>query len=171
MINFCRLFFQPCLNRMLSPAQTGKPIAASLIVGAFATLGVLSGVGSDLSGRSSELVFSSAAYAQAVSNNELANYARAVLVMEPVRQTAFNEIKKIIRSGNIPPIVCHRPQSLNALPRNARKIAVNYCNRSKEIVESNGLTINRFNAITVNLQNDPNLKRRIHNELLRIQNP
>ena len=141
-----------------------------LVIGV-ATVGVVSGFAPDLSGRSSNFVFSSPAYAQAVSDNELTKYARAVLVMEPVRQTAFNEIKKMIRSGDIPPIVCHKPKSLNALPNNARKIAVNYCKRSKEIVESNGLTINRFNAITVNLQNDSNLKRRIHNELLRIQNP
>lgn len=154
---------------MLLQSQMGKPLAASLIVGTFTTLGVLSGVAPDLSG-SSKLVSNSAAYAQAVTNTELTNYARAVLVMEPVRQTAFTEIKQIIR-GDVPPIVCHRPQSLNALPRNARKIAVNYCNRSKQIVESNGLTINRFNAITVNLQNNSSLKRRIHNELIRIQNP
>lgn len=144
-------------------------LSRSLVIGAFATVGVLSGFTPDLSQGLSN-ASSSAAYAQAVSNTEVTNYARAVLAMEPVRQTAFNEIKKIIR-GDIPPIVCHQPRSLNALPGNARKIAVNYCKRSKEIVESNGLRINRFNAITVNLQNDPNLKRRIHNELLRIQNP
>lgn len=155
---------------MLSRSRTGKPLAASLIVSTFATVGVLSGVAPDLSGHSSKIVSNSAAYAQGVSNTELTNYARAVLVMEPVRQTAFNEIKKMIR-GDIPPIVCHRPRSLNALPSNARKIAVNYCNRSKQIVESNGLTINRFNAITINLQNDPGLKRRVHNELIHIQNP
>jgi hypothetical protein len=161
MINFCRPFFRPYLNRMLS---------RSLVVGAFATVGLLSGLTPDLSGRSSALVFSSAAYAQAVSDTEVTNYAQAVLAMEPVRQTAFNEIKKMIESGDIPAIVCHKPESLDVLPGNARSIAVDYCNRSKNIVESNGLRIARFNAITVNLQNDPNLKKRIHNELIRIQN-
>lgn len=162
MMNFCHPFFQPCLNRMLSQ---------SLVVSAFATISLLSGITPDLSGRSSILVFSSAAYAQAVSDPEVTNYARAVLVMEPVRQTAFNKIKKMIGSGDVPPIVCHKRESLKALPSNARDIAVNYCNRSKDIVEGNGLSIARFNAITVNLQNDPKLKTRIHNELIRIQNP
>lgn len=145
-------------------------LSRSLVVGALTTLGLLSGHAPDLSGHSIALVFSSAAYAQPVSDPEVSNYARAVLVMEPVRQTSFNEIKKMIGSGDVPPIVCHKPESLDALPDNARNIAVSYCTRSKEIVESNRLSIARFNAITVNLQNDPDLKRRIHDELLRIQN-
>lgn len=141
----------------------------SLVVGAFATVG-LSGLALDLSGRSSTLVFSSAAYAQDFSNAEVTKYAQAVLVIERVRQTAFNQIKNVIGSGDVPPIVCHKPQSLDALPDNARNIAVTYCSRSKEIVESNGLTIGRFNTITTNLQSDSNLKKRIQDELIRIQN-
>lgn len=154
---------------MLSPARTVKPLAASLVVGVFTTMG-LSGLAPDLSGRSGVFVFISAAYAQAVSATEVTNYAQAVLAMEPVRQESYDEITKIIGSSDVPSIVCHKPESLNALPSNAQNIAVNYCNRSKAIVESNGLTISRFNAITVNMQNDPDLKTRIHNELVRIQN-
>lgn len=142
-----------------------------LVVGTLTAVGLLSGFAPDLSGRSPILVFSSAAYAQDVSNEEVTNYARAVLKMEPVRQEAYDEIKKIIGSSNVPAIVCHKPESLSALPANAQGIAKNYCDRSKEIVESNGLSITRFNAITVNLQNDSNLKNRIHDELIRVQNP
>lgn len=141
-----------------------------LIGGTFATVGLLFGLVPDLSERSNSFVFSSAAYAQNVSETEVTNYARAVLLMEPVRQTAFNQIKKMIGSEDVPSIVCHKPESLNALPSKAQEIAVNYCSRSKDIVESNGLTIARFNAITVNMQNNSNLKTRIHNELLRLQN-
>ena len=146
----------------------GKPPAAPIFVGVLAIC--LSGLAPDLSGRSI-LIFSSRAYAQAVSNTEVTNYAQAVLAMEPVRQESYDEIKKIIGSSEVPSIVCYKPASLEALPGNARNIALNYCNRSKNIVESNGLTIARFNAITVSLQNDPDLKTRIHNELVRIQNP
>lgn len=142
----------------------------SLIVGTFATVGLLFGLVPDLSGRSNSFVFSSAAYAQNVSETEVTNYAQAVLSMEPARQTAFNQIKKMIGAADVPSIVCHKPESLNALPSKAQEIAVNYCNQSKDIVESNGLTITRFNTITVNMQNNPNLKTRIHNELLRLQN-
>ena len=167
MLNFLSPCFQPCRNWVLL-RRMGKRLAASLVVGAFATVG-LSGLDPDLSKRS-PLAFSSVAYAQDVGDPDVTNYAQAVLEMEPVRQTAFDEIKKLIGSGDIPPIVCHKPESLDALPGNARQIALNYCSQSQKIVESNRLSITRFNAITVDMQNDPNLKTRIQNELLRIQN-
>lgn len=165
-MNFCRVFFRPCLNRMLSPTRTGK-LTTSLIVGVLTTVG-LSGLTPNLSG-TSVLVFGSAVSAQAVSDAEVTNYAQAVLAMEPVRQQSYDEIKKIIGSGDMPSIVCHKTESLTALPDSARTIAMNYCNRSKVIVESNKLSVPRFNAITVSLQSDPDLKARIHSELIRIQ--
>jgi len=119
----------------------------------------------------STLTFTAKADAQtpAVNNNEIVSYAQAVLAMEPSRQQAFSEIKKIIGGGDIPQIVCNDAQSMNSLPRKARDIAVNYCNRSQKIVEENGLSIERFNKITVEIQNDSNLKRQIYNTLIRLQ--
>ncbi|MCC5641124.1 DUF4168 domain-containing protein [Nostoc sp. CHAB 5844] len=119
----------------------------------------------------STLTFTVKADAQtpAVNNNEIVSYAQAVLAMEPSRQQAFSEIKKLIGGGEIPQIVCNDPKSINSLPRKARDIAVNYCNRSQKIVEENGLTIERFNKITMEIQNDNNLKRQIYNTLIRLQ--
>ena len=168
MLNFLRPCFQARRNRVLL-RRIGKPLAASLVVGGFASIGLLSGLTPDLSKRSL-LAFSSVAYAQDMGDTDVTNYAQAVLEMEPVRQTAFDEIKKLIGSEDIPPIVCHKPESLDALPKNARKIALNYCSQSQKIVESNLLSIARFNAITVDMQNNPNLKTQIQKELLRIQN-
>ncbi|MUL37126.1 DUF4168 domain-containing protein [Gloeocapsopsis dulcis] len=149
--------------------RLSQMLSRSLIVATISSVSVFSGLVPNLAGaRLSE--FSSVAYAQAVSNAEVTQYARSVLVMEPVRQTAFNEIKRIIASDNVPAIVCNQPRSFSSLPPNARNIAVDFCKRSRQIVESNGLPIDRFNAITVNLQNDANLERRVKNELLRLQN-
>ncbi|MES1022299.1 DUF4168 domain-containing protein [Gloeocapsa sp. BRSZ] len=146
-----------------------RMLSRSLVIATLSSVSVVSGLVPNLAG-SRQVEFSSVAYAQAVSNAEVTNYARSVLVMEPVRQTAFNEIKRIISSDNIPPIVCNQPRSFSSLPTDARNIAVEFCKRSRQIVESNGLTINRFNAITVNLQSDAQLERRVKNELLRLQN-
>jgi len=119
----------------------------------------------------SSLTFTARVNAQTpgVSNSEVINYAQAVLAMEPSRQQAFGEIKKLIGGGEIPQIVCNDPKSINNLPQKARDIAINYCNRSQKIVEENGLSIDRFNKITVEIQNDNNLKRQIYNTLIRLQ--
>ncbi len=113
-----------------------------------------------------------AAYGQSVaniSNEEIQSYARSVLAIEPIRQAAYDEIKRILGSGQVPPIACHRPNSLNNLSQNIRQIAVNYCNRATQIVERNNLTINRFNTITVTMQSNPSLAPVIQREIMRLQ--
>ncbi|MFN6570806.1 hypothetical protein A6770_07820 [Nostoc minutum NIES-26] len=121
----------------------------------------------------STLTFNSKADAQnpPINNTEITSYAQAVLAMEPSRQQAFEEIKKLIGGKEIPKIVCNDSNSMNSLPRRARDIAVNYCNRSQKIVEDNGLSIDRFNGITVEIQNNNNLKRQVYNTLIRLQSP
>jgi hypothetical protein len=104
-----------------------------------------------------------------ISNTEVTNYAESVLEMEPKRQTAFEEIKKLIGGKEIPKIVCNDPKSMNSLPGKAKDIAVNYCNESQKIVEQNSLSIDRFNQITVETQNNNDLKRQIYNTLIRLQ--
>ncbi len=148
--NFC---FRLSLTWLLFP---------SLFLATFATKGLVS----------SAFVFNSKVDAQTpapVNNDEIQSYSRALLGMEPARQQAFEEIKKIVGSGQLPKIVCNDSNSLNGLPSKARDIAVKYCNTSQKIVEDNGLTIDRFNKITVEVQNNDNLKRQIYNNLLRLQ--
>lgn len=136
-------------------------LTQSLLLATLSTAGVIfSNVG-----------LSPKAYAQtpAVNNQEVTNYAQAVLAMERPRQQAFDEIKKIIGGGEIPKIVCNDANSMNSLPGKAKDIAVNYCNRSQKIVEDNGLSIDRFNKITIEIQSNNTLKRQIYNTLLRLQ--
>ena len=146
-------FFRLSLIRMLSQ---------SLFVGAVATVSLVS----------SSLVLSSKADAQApqaVNPGELRNYARAMLKMEPERQQAFDEIKKIMGTGEVPKIVCNDNNSFSSLPGKAREIAVNYCQRYQKTVEDNGLSIDRYNTITTQVQGNDDLKRKMYNELLRQQ--
>jgi len=156
-MEFCCLFSRHCLNRILS---------RSLVVGAV-TLS-LCGLAPELGHLSNSLVFISVAYAQDLGEQEVTNYARTVLQMEPIRQKAFNDIKQII--GREPPtIVCSKPESMNALTGDPRKIAQAYCEQSKAIAQQNGFSVDRFNAITVQVQSDPNLKKRVQDELVRLQ--
>jgi Domain of unknown function (DUF4168) len=138
-----------------------RMFSKSLLLSFIATVGLAS----------SPLLLSTKAEAQTpgINNNEIINYARSVLNMEAGRRQAFDEIKKMIGNREIPKIACYEPNSLNGLPGKARDIAVNYCQRSQQIVEQNGLSIDRFNSITVEIQNNDKLQQRIYRTLIRIQ--
>jgi hypothetical protein len=123
---------------------------------------------------SSTLLSSSKAYSQtpAFSNTEITSYAQALLTMEPARRKAFAKVREIMGSNSrrdVPRIVCNDPNSINALPNQARDIAIDYCKYSQKIVEDNGLSIDRFNTITTEIKNNTNLKQQIYNILLRLQ--
>ena len=137
------------------------------MVGTLTLLSLLSGIVPGLSGRSANFAFSSSAHAQSVDNDNVRRYARAVLLMEPPRQRAYTQIKKIL--GSVPNVVCHQPNSIQALPRQARPIAIDYCKQYTSIVASTGLTIPKFNAITAIAQSDSDLRVRIQSELIRLQ--
>jgi hypothetical protein len=138
-------------------------LCQSFFFGAIATTSVIS----------NSFLLSSKAYGQTsapiANNSQINSYAQAVLAMEPARQNAFEEIKKLIGNGEIPKIVCNDSNSINGLPRKAQDIAVKYCNRSQEIVKNNGLSIDEFNKITIELQNNDILKQQVYNTLLRLQ--
>ena len=107
--------------------------------------------------------------ASSVDDNEIVKYSRALLTIEQSRLQAFDEIKKISGGNEVPEIVCNKPQTIDTLPKKARDIAKNYCQRSQIIVKDSGLSIQRFNNITLKLRNDDSLKKQIHNTLIRLQ--
>ncbi|MDB9452987.1 DUF4168 domain-containing protein [Dolichospermum circinale] len=114
--------------------------------------------------------FNSQAVAQTfnIKDIEITNYVKAVLEMEPVRQQAFEEIKKIIGSKDIPQVICHDSASLNALPTKAQDIAVNYCNQSQQIVRK-FITVERFNEITLEKQKNTTLQKQLYKASLNLQ--
>ena len=99
----------------------------------------------------------------------MTKYAQAVLEAEPVRERALGEIKQTIGSGELPQIACYRQETLANLPANAQNIAKDYCKTYEGIVKKYFNSFEEFNQITKNVQNDPNLKKRIQDEMLRLQ--
>ncbi|MEH2326676.1 MAG: DUF4168 domain-containing protein [Nostoc sp.] len=151
------------ISDLFSRSSRKRILSQSFFFGAIATVGVISNaflLSSKASGQTPSPI---------VNNTQIDSYAQAVLAMEPARQNAFEEIKKLIGNGEIPKIVCNDSNSINGLPRKAQDIAVNYCNRSQKIVQDNGLSIDQFNKITIELQNNNILKRQVYNSLLRLQ--
>jgi hypothetical protein len=151
MIEICSLHLTNRLHQILS-----QP----LILATITTVSMISGTFS----------FNSPTIAQTfnVNDTELTNYVKAVLEMEPVRQQAFEEIKKIIGSKDIPQVICNDPTSLNALPSKAKDIAVNYCNQSQQIVRK-FITVERFNEITLEKQKNTTLQKQLYKASLNLQ--
>lgn len=139
-------------------------VSRTVLVGMLSAGAVLSGWVPGLSKDLSTVVVGTAAYAQSVSNDQVVKYARAVLRMEPVRQSSFREFQRLT-GGNVPPD-CRR----SGLPNNVEYVCKRFFTRSAEILQDSGLSIGEFNAITERLQNDAELKQRIQRELMRQQN-
>lgn len=155
------------LRQIASPKRL---LSQVLVVGALAGAGTLTGLVPSLSWQTDNSVsfnWTTLVHAQEISNDEITNYARAVLDIEPRRLQASQEIQN--RTGSIPPIVCNETQKINRLPNNIRGIAVSYCDQAKKIIENRGLTVARFNEITLTQRQDSALKERIQNELIRLQ--
>lgn len=159
--------------RSLRFMRPHRLLAQSLMLGLFSSGAIVWGIVPDLSSSTASR-FNTVVQAQQspeFSETEIRNYARAVLGIEPRRQTAYNEIQGIVGAGkSIPPVVCNETQTINRLDKAVRDIAVNYCTQAKSIIETNELTIGRFNEITQRQQADPALQKRIQSELQNLQN-
>ncbi|MBE9130036.1 MULTISPECIES: DUF4168 domain-containing protein [unclassified Coleofasciculus] len=107
--------------------------------------------------------------AESVTPEEVQNYARAVMAIEGNRQEAYTEIQQMLDQEPVPDVTCTASDTVTALPSSVRDIAVNYCQNAKKIGESHGLTMVQFNTITASAQADPDLQRRIQNEMIRLQ--
>lgn len=155
---------RPSLHRLVSQ---------SLIVGGLTAISLLSGFTPGISKDFQSLDVSVSVYAQGadITVDDIKSYAKAVWAIEQLRLSAYNEIKKIIGSSDIPEIVCYRPASIRALPAQAQDIAQSYCQQSSAIVANyfpRGRN-NRFNQITNLMNNNGDIRSQIQKELLNLQ--
>ena len=114
------------------------------------------------------------AQAQAYTEDDVDNYARAVAEIEPRRQTAYELASNILASTNggeislsDTPLKCTatRLSDMPNVPRvnrvDLRTVLVDFCNDASEIAEENDLTPKRFNDITQAHREDAALTARI----------
>lgn len=154
---------------------TSKWLSRSLLVALLSTMGWFNGLTPNISLKSASITFDNAVSAQEMSPEQLRNYARSLLTIEPLRQQYYERIKQELQQltpgESVPPIICSDRDSVNNLPKEIRATAVEYCQQSISIVEENNLTIQQFNQITESLTTNPDLLNRITQELLRLQLP
>jgi len=119
-----------------------------------------------------------AAIAQAdISNEEITQYARAVLAIDQYRNAAYTEIKDILLTVEMDiseiNVSCTDTQNISQVPRSVRRdvreILTRYCNQSRSAVEDTNLTPRRFNQITEAHSSDQTVFERIQQELIRLQ--
>lgn len=123
----------------------------------------------------------SAAIAQtSITDEEVTQYARAVLQMDAHRSEAYTRVKDLLLTVDMSvsdvSMSCTNPRrDLSQVPRSIRseveEVLVTYCNQAREIVAENGLTANRFNEITAAHQEDDALAERIRRTLIQLQQP
>ncbi len=118
------------------------------------------------------------AQAQAlITDEDVADYARAVAAIEPLRQEAFATASDILISADSNlslldyPLNCTEAQ-LDAMPDipradqvSLRTVLVEFCNEASQLAEENNLTPLRFNTITTAHQEDSDLTARIQAEI------
>ncbi len=119
-----------------------------------------------------------AAIAQSsISNEEINQYARAVLAIDQYRNAAYTQIKDLLLTVEMDissiNVSCTNTQDISDVPRSVRRdvreILTGYCNDSRSAVEDTGLTSRRFNQITDAHASDEAVFERIQQELLRLQ--
>jgi hypothetical protein len=112
-----------------------------------------------------------------ISNEEITQYARAVLEIDQYRNDAYTEIKDLLLAVDMTVsdinFTCSGSQDLSRVPRSVRRTVretlADYCNQSQDAVEGNGLSPKRFNEITAAHEADQNVFERIQQELIRLQ--
>ncbi len=139
---------RPSLTRIFSQ---------SLLIGTLTTISLLSGLTPGLSRDFHTVVFSSSAHAQAVNDDELTRYVRASLKIEALRLATYDEIKRA-NNGTVPEI---RSCSLQGLSSNVASIWKRFCTQAEDLIEKQGISNGRYNAITKMRQEDPALERRV----------
>ena len=143
-----------------SRSHVTRTFSQSLLVVTFTTLSLLSGLTPGFSKNLNTLVFSSSAYAQAVTDGELTKFVRASLKIEALRLATYDEIKRS-NNGTVPEI---RSCSLQGLSSEVAAIWKRFCTQAENLIEQEGLTNSRYNAITKMRQEDSNLERRVLKE-------
>jgi hypothetical protein len=145
------------------------------LIGIVTTVSWIQGL--DIQRNSANFAAPLAAQAQTVTNEEVRSYAESVVEMDTDRIETYNQISDFLTSQGLDvtdyDLSCPNAESLSDVPRNVRSrvrsLLVNYCNEARRIVETNGLTVQQFNAITAAHREDAELAQRIQSAIATIQ--
>jgi hypothetical protein len=127
-----------------SPTLSIALLAAAILSGAAPGLRV--------SSAGPSLTWGSAAIAQPSPQavDEMTRFRDTKKSIEVLRLQTLGDIKKLI--GTVPPIKCHDASTLNSLSSEVKTVVVNFCNKSKELVQESKIPVTRFNQLLMEEQ-------------------
>ena len=122
---------------------------------------ILTGVVPNLTAQQPSQMFASVAQADEFSDNDLRNYAAALVEIEPIRKSALAQVSQANGGGRLPNLVCSEPDTMSGLSDRAKSLFIDYCNQYASIAASRGMSVDRFNQITQALRSSSRLKKQI----------
>ena len=140
-----------------------------------ASLSIMLGLTPDVSVRSLDaspsikVSFSNHAFGQQFTPEETENYAKAGYEVELLRREVYQELKNLMNEPP-PAIVCDQQSTIDSLKPEAKAIANRYCTQSRQIVQKNNLSINRFNELKTHYDRKDNFYQQVQNILRKLQN-
>ncbi|MEL6494722.1 MAG: DUF4168 domain-containing protein [Cyanobacteria bacterium J06623_7] len=156
----------PKLNQLFMRLISGTVLASC---------GILLGLAPEMSLKyanypsSIHLSRSYAASAQEFTPEETQSYAKAGYEVELLRREVYQELKSLMNEPP-PTIVCDRQSTIDELKPQAQEIANRYCTQSRQIVQQNNLSINRFNELKASYDNRGGFYEQVQGILRKLQN-
>ncbi len=100
---------------------------------------------------------------QAITRQQVSDYAAAVLEIEPIRLRYYN-LARQQTDGKMPPNLCMDNEN-TSMANKLASICQSYMAEAKSVIIKHDLTQDQFNTITTQAQNDQALSDRIQKEL------
>lgn len=164
-------------NVELASPKLNKLYFRILSSSVLALIGLTAGLIPEISLRSPEDVnqisrltisWSTSAYGQQYSPEEMENYAKAGYEVELLRREVYQEIKNLM-GASLPNIVCDQQSTIDSLKPEVQEIANRYCSQSQQIVQQNNLSVNRFNELKTYYENHDTFYHQVQEVLLKLQ--
>lgn len=163
------------MSNVVAVSKLNKLYIRILSTSVLALIGLMAGVIPEISKQSPDinlayrLTISNKAYAQQFTPEETENYAKAGYQVELLRRKVYQQIKTLINEP-LPNIVCDDRSTLDSLQPEVSEIANSYCDRSRQIVQQNNLTVDRFNELKSYYDRQGGFYQQVQSILLKLQN-
>ncbi|WP_373538349.1 DUF4168 domain-containing protein [Chamaesiphon sp.] len=135
-----------------------RPLLLALVA---SSLSLFGGIVPDFTAQQPHQIFSNVARADDFSDQDLRNYAAAVVKIESIRQSTLAQVSRAMGGNKLPNLLCDRPNTMDGLNSEAKSLFINYCNQSESIAASHQLSIEQFNRITEAVRSNPQLQDRV----------